>query len=288
VRTVATGTAALGATAGAVGTFAVVRRQSLQGDAISHAALPGVMVAFLVGGRSPAALALGAGVSGWVAMALVGGIIRRTRVPFDAALAGALSVFFGLGLALMVYVTRNVRGATNHGLERYLFGQAAVMLREDVATIAGFGGLTAIALAVWWKELKLVSFDPDFAASLGLPTRRLDLLLTTLIVAATVVGLQAVGVVLMSALLIAPATAARQWTDRLGPMTLLAAMFGALAGAGGTVAGHALSETGNRFPTGPVIVLCATAIVVASMVAAPGRGLMWNLRLFSGGSQNLR
>lgn len=286
VRTVAAGTAALGAAAGAVGTFAVIRRQSLQGDAVSHAALPGVMAAFLLGGRSPAALALGAAASGWVAMALVGGIVRRSRVPFDAALAGALSVFFGLGLAVMGYITRNVAGASNHGLERYLFGQAAIMLREDIATIAAFGGLAVAALILGWKELKLVSFDPDFAASLGLPTRRLDLLLTTLVVAATVVGLQAVGVVLMSALLIAPAAAARQWTDRLGPMAALAAGFGALAGIGGTLAGHALSATGNRFPTGPVIVLCATALVVASMLFAPRRGLVWSLRLLSRGSQN--
>ena len=277
VRTVALGTAGLGAGAGAVGTFAVVRRQSLQGDAISHAALPGVMLAFLLGGRSPAALALGAAVTGWTAMAVVGGVVRRTRVPFDAALAGALSVFFGLGLALMAFATRNVRGAATHGLERYLLGQAAILLREDLVTIFGFGGLAVLVLVVGWKELKLVSFDPDFAASVGLPTRRLDLLFTTLVVAATVVGLQAVGVVLMSALLVAPAAAARQWTDRLGPMTGLAAAFGAAAGAGGTVAGHALSGAVDRFPAGPVIVLTATAFVAASMLVAPRRGLLWNV-----------
>lgn len=284
VRVVATGTATVGASAGAVGTFAVVRRQSLQGDAISHAALPGVMLAFLLGGRSPAALAVGAAVTGWVAMALVSCVVRRTRVPFDAALAGALSVFFGLGLALMTHTVRNVRGASNHGLERYLFGQAAVLLREDLVTIAGFGGLAVAVLALGWKELKLVSFDPDFAATLGLPTRRLDLLLTTLVVVATVVGLQAVGVVLMSALLIAPAAAARQWTDRLGPMTALAALFGAAAGLGGTLAGHAISGADSRFPAGPMIVLCATGLVVASLLAAPRRGLLWNHRLFSRGS----
>ena len=286
VRVVATGTAAVGAAAGAVGTFAVVRRQSLQGDAISHAALPGVMLAFLFGGRSPVALAIGAAVTGWVAMALVGGIVRRTRVPFDAALAGALSVFFGLGLALMQYTIKNVRGAPNHGLERYLFGQAAVLLREDLVTIGAFGGLAVVVLVLAWKELKLVSFDPDFAATLGLPTRRLDLLLTTLVVAATVVGLQAVGVVLMSALLIAPAAAARQWTDRLGPMAVLSPTFGAAAGAGGTLAGHALSGDDSRFPAGPVIVLTATTFVVVSLLFAPRRGLVWNLRLFSRGSEN--
>jgi manganese/zinc/iron transport system permease protein len=278
VRVVATGTAAVGAAAGAVGTFAVVRRQSLQGDAISHAALPGVMLAFLLGGRSPAALAVGAAATGWVAMALVGGVVRRTRVPFDAALAGALSVFFGLGLALMQYTIKNISGASSHGLERYLLGQAAVLLREDLVTIAAFGGVAVAILLFGWKELKLVSFDPDFAATLGLPTRRLDLLLTTLVVAATVVGLQAVGVVLMSALLIAPAAAARQWTDRLGPMTALSALFGAAAGVGGTLVGHALSDDSSRFPAGPVIVLTATAFVVVSLLLAPRRGLVWTLR----------
>lgn len=278
VRTVAAGAAGLGAVTGAVGTFAVVRRQSLVGDAVSHAALPGVAVAFLLGARESATLAVGAAAAGWVAMATVGGVVRRTRVPFDAALAGALAVFFGFGLALLGYLRRHVPGAAGHGLERYLFGQAAVMRADDLWAIAGFGGAAVVVLAACWKEFKVVSFDPDFAASLGLPVGRLDLLLTTLVVVGVVVGLQAVGVVLMSALVVAPAAAARQWSDRLGRVTVLAAGFGAAAGVAGTLLSHALSDRGRPVPTGPTIVLCATAVVVASLLVAPRRGVLWNLR----------
>ncbi|MGL6095897.1 MAG: metal ABC transporter permease [Fimbriiglobus sp.] len=269
LRTVAAGTAALGAVAGAVGTFAVIRRQSLQGDAISHAALPGVMAAFFFGARSPLGLAVGAAVTGWLAMVLVGAITRRSRVPFDAALAGALAVFFGVGLAAMSYMQRHVPETGTFGPERYLFGQAALLRADDVAVIVGFGAVAAVALGLFWKELKLVSFDPDFAASTGLPTWRVDVLLTTLIVAATVVGLQAVGVVLMSALIVAPAVAARQWSDRLGRVVMLAAGIGAAAGFGGTLLSHGLSGRGRAVPTGPTIVLCATAAVVFSLALAP-------------------
>jgi manganese/zinc/iron transport system permease protein len=278
VQTVSLGAGGLGAVTGAVGTFAVVRRQSLVGDAVSHAALPGVAVAFLLGMREPAVLAVGAAVAGWVAMATVGGIVRRTRVPFDTALAGALAVFFGFGILLMTYIKKHVPGAANHGLERYLFGQAAIMRADDLWAIAGFGGVAVLVLGLYWKELKVVAFDPDFAASLGLPARRLDLLLTTLVVIGVVVGLQAVGVVLMSALVVAPAVAARQWADRLGSVTFLAAAFGASAGVAGTLLSHVLSDRGRPVPTGPTIVLCATAFVVVSLLVAPRRGVLWNLR----------
>ncbi len=278
VQTVSLGAGGLGAVTGAVGTFAVVRRQSLVGDAVSHAALPGVAVAFLLGVREPAVLAVGAAVAGWVAMATVTGIVRRTRVPFDTALAGALAVFFGFGILLMTYIKKHVPGAANHGLERYLFGQAAIMRADDLWAIAGFGGFAVLVLALYWKELKVVAFDPDFAASLGLPARRLDLLLTTLVVVGVVVGLQAVGVVLMSALVVAPAVAARQWSDRLGRVTGLASVFGASAGVAGTLLSHVLSDRGRPVPTGPTIVLCATAFVVVSLLVAPRRGVLWNLR----------
>ncbi len=278
VRPVAVGTALLGAITGAVGTFAVVRRQSLVGDAVSHAALPGVAIAFLVGVREPALLAVGAGLAGWVAMATVGGITRRTRIPFDAALAGALAVFFGFGLLLMTYIRKWVPGAANHGLERYLFGQAAILRESDSWAVAGFGGVAVGTLVVFWKELKVVAFDPDFAASLGLPSVWLDLLLTTLVVVGVVIGLQAVGVVLMSALVVAPAVAARQWADRLGVVTCLAAGIGAVSGVGGTLLSHILSERGRAIPTGPTIVLVGTAFVVVSLLLAPRRGILWNLR----------
>jgi manganese/zinc/iron transport system permease protein len=293
VRTVSAGLAVLGAVAGVIGTFAVVRRQSLQGDAISHAALPGVALAFLFGGREPVVLLLGAAAAGWVAMTLVGGIVRQSRVPFDAALAGALAVFFGFGLVVITYMqklgNRRPDGAfeawlkpqladlAQHPLDRYLFGQAAYIREPDVWLLAAVGGGAVLLAGLFWKEFKLVSFDRDFAASLGYPTRWLDVLLTPLIVTAVVLGLRSVGVVLMSALIVAPATAARQWTDRLGRMAALAAGFGAAAGVAGVVLSHVLSEERKAVPTGPAVVLCATAFVLVSLVFGAKRGLVHDL-----------
>lgn len=293
VQVVGSGLALLGAVAGVIGTFAVVRRQSLQGDAVSHAALPGVAIAFLLGGRSPLFLVLGGAVAGWVAMRMVGGIVRRSRIPFDTALAGALAVFFGAGLMLMTYLQKlAARQPTNvieewakpaanatigHGLERYLFGQAAFLKDTDLWTIALLGGGVVLVAVLCWKEFKLVSFDPDFAASIGYSTRWVDALLTTLVVVSVVIGLQSVGVVLMSALLIAPATAARQWTNRLGVMALLAAVFGAVAGFGGEVVSHVSSGEGRTVPTGPTVVLCATMVVVVSLLFGAKRGLVWRV-----------
>lgn len=266
LRTVALGTAGVGAVGGLVGTFAVVRRQSLLGDAVSHAALPGVAVAFVAVGGSPAGLLAGAAAAGWLAVVLVGLIVRTTKLPYDAVLGGTLAVFFGFGLAAMTYLRRNVRGAAQHGLERYLFGQPATLRDDDLLAIA-VAGLAAVGLLVaLWGPFKLLAFDPDAAAALGLPVRRLDLLLTALIVLAVVVGLQAVGVVLMSSLLVAPATAARQWTDRLGRMAILAAAIGATSGVAGTLLSHSLSAPRAPVPTGPAVVLAATLAVVMSLL----------------------
>ena len=278
VRDAALGTALLGIAAGAVGCFAVLRRQSLQGDVVSHAALPGVAAAFLLGATSPALLVLGGAVAGWVALVLVGVVSRESRVPSDAALGGALAVFFGLGLAMMRHA-QAVPGAGASPLDRYLFGQAALLQESDHWVIGGIGLAALLALALVWNPLKLLAFDPDYAASIGVPVRRLDLLLTTLTVVAVVIGIKAVGVVLMTALLVAPAVAARQWTNRLGVMVVLAAGFGAAAGVGGTLLSHHL---GTRYrvgvPTGPTIVLIATGLVAGSLVFGTAHGLLWNIR----------
>lgn len=277
LQTVAMAAAALGMVAGAVGSFAVLRRQSLQGDAISHAALPGIALAFLLGGREPGWLLLGAAVAGWTAMVLVAGIVRRSRIPFDAALGGVLAVFFGLGLVLMSWMQHHVPSSNSSALERYLFGQAALMRDSDLRTILAFGAAACLFLMAFWKELKLLSFDSDFASTLGFPVRRLDLFLTTLIVAAVVIGLQAVGVVLMTALLIAPAAAARQWTDRLGRLVLLAGIFGGVAGFAGVVLSHGISvATKKTIATGPTIVLCASLVVFVSLLFGPARGVVWS------------
>jgi manganese/zinc/iron transport system permease protein len=270
LRTVALGSAALGLVAGALGAFAVLRRQSLLGDAVSHAALPGIVLAFmLTGAKTPLVLVLGAALAGWAASLLVMLVTRTTRLKLDTALALVLSTFFGLGLVLLSLVQRSA-AAGQAGLDRFLFGQAAALVGDDLATMSVLGALVLAALLVLWKEFKLLSFDPAFAGALGLPVRRLDVLLTTLLVIAIVIGLQTVGVVLMSAMVVAPAAAARQWTDRLGRLVLLSGALGAASGLCGAV----LSSLVPRLPTGPTIILVVTAITAVSLLVAPRRGLL--------------
>jgi len=270
LRTVALGSATLGLLAGMLGAFAVLRRQSLLGDAVSHAALPGIVLAFmLTGAKTPLVLMVGAALAGWAASLLVMLIVRTTRVKTDTALGLVLSVFFGGGMVLMSVVQRSA-GAGQAGLESFLFGQAAAMLSDDLITMAVLGGVVLLVLTLLWKEFKLLSFDPAFAGALGLPVRVLDVALTTLLVIAIVTGLQTVGVVLMSALIVAPAAAARQWTDRLGVLVLLSGFFGAVSGLAGAV----LSSVVPRLPTGPTIILVVTSITVLSLFLAPRRGLL--------------
>jgi len=271
LRTVALGAALLGAVSGSLGTFALLRRQALLGDAMSHAALPGIALAFLVtGSKAPLVILVGAGLAGWLGAWFVIKVTGLTRVKEDSALGLVLSVFFGVGLVLLTWIQRRP-DASQAGLDSYLFGQAATLVQKDLVAMAVLGVPALLLMLLFWKELKLLSFDPEFAFSLGYPVRRLDLLLTTLLVVAIVIGLQTVGVVLMSAMLVAPAAAARQWTDRLGVMVLLAALFGAAGGMGGAV----LSSSVRRLPTGPTIVLFISALVLVSLLFAPNRGLLW-------------
>lgn len=271
LRTIALGAATLGIVGGGLGTYAVLRGQSLLGDAISHAALPGIALAFLLtGSKDPFVLMLGAAGAGVVATLAILGVTETTRIKYDSALALMLSVFFGLGLVLLTYIQRHA-GASQAGLDAFLFGQAAALVERDVMTMALLGGIALLAMVLCWKEFKLLAFDRTFGASLGLPMRTLDIVLTTLLVIAIVIGLQTVGVVLMSAVIIAPAAAARQWTNRLSLMVLLAALFGALSGAGGAM----VSASMANMPTGPTIVLCMGAVVTLSLLGAPNRGLLW-------------
>ncbi len=271
LRTVALGSAILGLVSGALGTYAVLRGQSLIGDAISHAALPGIALAFLLtGSRLTLVLLLGALAAGWLATLAIMAVTQTSRITFDSALGLALSVFFGVGLMLLTYIQQTA-GAQQAGLDTFLFGQAATLVTDDVWTMAGLGAVALLGMALCWKEFKLLSFDPAFARSLGLPVRMLDTLLMTLLVLAIVIGLQTVGVVLMSAMLVAPAAAARQWTDRLGVMVALSMAFGVAAG----VCGALISSLVANLPTGPTIVLCVSAIVAVSLTLAPRRGLLW-------------
>lgn len=270
VRWVLAGTVLLGFSSGVLGCFALLRRRSLLGDAVAHAALPGVCVAFLLTQtRELAPLLVGALVAGLLGGLCVQVVVRNTKLREDAALGLVLSVFFGVGIFLLTMIQHS--GAGNQaGLDKYVFGQAASLVGRDVRVMAVCAALVCVVSIAFFKELKLLCFDAGFATGLGFSPRALDVLLTTLIVFAVVIGLQAVGVVLMAALLIIPAAAARLWTDRLGLMVVLAGAFGAISGAAGTW----MSLQAERLPTGPLIVIACSVLFGVSLLLAPRRGIL--------------
>jgi manganese/zinc/iron transport system permease protein len=284
--TVLAGTSILGATAGVLGSYAVLRRRALLGDVLAHAALPGFCLAFLLmGQRHFLGMLAGALAAGLAAVAAMTFVVRWTRTKEDAAVGIVLSTFFGAGIVLSSIIQRAPGGGSKAGLETYIYGQAAAMTRHDVALIAIVAVVTAFLVALLYKEFKVFSFDPDFAQAQGWPTLTLDLAMMGLLAVVTVVGLPAVGVVLMAAMLIIPAAAARFWTDRLGRMLVVAGAIGLGTGLVGTLVSSGLLKSWLGFdplafgpntrnlPTGPLIVLSGTAIFVFSLLFAPRRGL---------------
>lgn len=272
-RNVLMGATLLGVVGGVLGCFALLRRQSLLGDALAHAALPGVCIGYLLTqSKSPLPLFAGALVAGVVGALLILVVVRWSRIKEDTAIGIVLSVFFGIGIVLLTYIQRLPFG-NQSGLDKFLFGQAASLVPRDLVLMAILGGLVLAAVALFYKELKLLTFDRDFGASLGYPMQRLEVLLTVLLVTVVVVGLQTVGVILIVATLVTPAAAARQWTERLSVMLALAALIGGGSGAVGAL----LSASIARLPTGPVIVLCASVVLLISLLAAPRRGLLWSM-----------
>lgn len=267
------GSMLLGLCSGVIGSFAYLRKQSLMGDALSHAALPGVCLAFmLTGTKSTLWFVVGALISGLIATWSIGLITRHSKVKQDAALGIILSVFFGFGIVLLTQIQHSASG-NQSGLDKFLFGQAASMVMSDVYTMVGICALLIILCTLFFKELKLVCFDPGFAKGLGYPVGLLDQFIMAMIAVAVVVGIQAVGVVLMAAMLITPAVAARYWTEKLSTMVILSGIFGALSGILGTM----LSTLGNSLPTGPLSVLAATVLFLVSVIVGPKRGLLSKL-----------
>jgi len=264
------GTTLLGVSSGVIGSFAFLRKRGLMGDVLAHAALPGICIAFMLTGlKHPLVLLVGAIATGILASLSINGIIRHSRLKEDTALALVLSVFFGVGIVLLTLIQQS--GAGNQsGLDKFLFGQAASLVDEDLAVMGGVSALLLLISALFFKELKLLCFDAAFGRSLGFPMGAIDLLLMSMLVVGVVIGLQAAGVVLMAALIITPAAAARYWTDRMGRLVVLSALFGGASGALGTV----ISTFSLHLPTGPLIVLAATAVFLFSLLFAPRRGLL--------------
>lgn len=257
----------LGATAGLLGTFVFLRRQSLLGDAISHAALPGIAIAFLLThSKNPLVLMLGGAISGGIGTLFMQIITHHTRLKKDTALGIVLSVFFGFGLVLMTAIQK-MPIANQSILNKFLFGNISTLLPMDIYAMAIIGAIVCLCTVVLWKEFALITFDAHFAHSVGFATHTLDALLTMLVVAAIVIGLQTVGVILMSSMLIAPAAAARQWTTRLSTMALLSMFFAVSAG----ISGAMMSSYVDRLPTGPAIVVVLSIFVIVSLMVAPLR-----------------
>ena len=272
---VAIGAATLGFSAGAAGCFLVLRKRALVADAMAHATLPGLALGFLGSllagsdGRTLLALLLGAAISAFIAVVAIDGLTRRTRLPEDAAIGAVLSSAFGFGIVLLTLI-QSIPGGKPAGLQGFLLGSTAGMLLADAITIACGSILTVVMLFLLRRPLTLLTFDPGFASVSGYPIRALDLALLLLIGAITLIGLKIVGLVLIVALLITPASAARFWSDHLGRVVGIAGGIGAVSAYLGT----AISAAVPGMPTGPVIVLISFLIFLLSLVVAPSRGLL--------------
>ncbi|SHJ52932.1 manganese/zinc/iron transport system permease protein [Palleronia salina] len=272
---VAIGAALLGFAAGSAGTFLFLRKRALVSDAVAHATLPGVGLAFIVmvslggDGRSLLGLLAGSALTAWIGLLLIEWITRRTRLAEDAAIGAVLGVFFGLGVVLLT-VVQSMSAGRQAGLETFLLGSTAGMLYEDAVVIAVGGSLTVLATSLLRRPMTLVAFDSEYAAAMGYDVRRIDLLMMGLVMAVTVIGLKLVGLILIVAMLIIPAVTARFWTDRSHRVIWIA---GAAGGASGYL-GAVISASAPSMPTGPIIVLVAAAIFVVSLFFAPGRGVL--------------
>lgn len=285
------GASLLGAAAGFVGTFAVLRRRALLGDMLSHAALPGIAVVFMVWQtRELLSLSLGALAAGMLGVGIVAIIARWTRTTEDAALGIVLSTFFGAGVVLLTMLQSSEEG-NKAGLDSFLFGEIASLRSQDIQTIMVVAGVLLVVVLALYKELKLLTFDTGFAAAQGWPTFGLDLAVMVAVAVVTVIGLPICGVILMAAMLIGPAAAARFWTNRLGPMLAIASIIGGLSGMLGCLLaapvlldslglGWLVGGAQVSLPPGPTIVLAGALLLLVSMVVAPERGLVsrWRAR----------
>lgn len=270
IRYVAFGSVLLTASSAIVGAFTFLNKKSLVGDAIAHAVLPGICLGFIMAGtKNPVALIVGAFVTGWISLVLVEFITTKTRIKEDTAIGLILSVFFGIGI-LMLTVIQKSGNAAQSGLDHFLFGKAASLVGSDLITFSIVAVILLVIVFALFKEFSLLAFDKDYARSIGLPVKGIELVLTSLIVLAVVIGIQAVGVVLMAAILITPAAAARFWTNKISVMFLLASMFGAFSGLSGAF----ISYTAPSMPTGPWIVIVISTIAFISFFFAPNRGVI--------------
>ncbi len=270
LRLALAGSMLLGICCGLMGAFLVVRKLALMGDALSHAVLPGVALGFLWNmSKDPIAIFIGATLAGLLGAGTVQLIRQTTKHKEDAALGFVLASFFGVGICLFTMI-QNLPGGGKSGLDKFLFGQAAALGPDDVILLGVIALLSIGAVGVFFKEYRITSFDPAFAVSFGMPVWLFHYSLMLLLAFAIVSALQAVGVVLVSAMLVIPAAAAYLLTDRLGTMVGLSAFFGMCAGGLGAF----FSFVGRSLPTGPFMVLAAATLFLVALLFAPRHGIL--------------
>ena len=273
IRYVVGGSVLLAVSSALVGCFTFLRKKALVGDAVAHGVLPGICLAFILSGsKNPIYLVIGAFITGWLSLILIDLITRMSKIKEDTAIGLILSVFFGVGILLLTMIQHSGNAAQT-GLNSFLFGKAAALVGQDLLVFSVISIVLMVGVWLFYKEFKLISFDEPFAKSIGFPVKRLELALTTLTVLAVVTGIQAVGVVLMAAMLITPAAAARFWTNRLHVMLIIAAIFGAFSG----ISGAYISYVATSMPTGPWIVMVISIIAILSFLFAPGKGILYRL-----------
>lgn len=266
---VALGTVMLGLVCGVIGTFAVLRQESLLGDGLAHSTLPGVVGAFLLTGvKDTAMLLLGAIISACVAEY----IMYRTSqkgVRFDAALATILAAFFGFGTVLLTRV-QSMENAGQAGLNTFIFGQAVTMMQSDIWLMAICGTCIVGGVILLWKELSLTVFDPVEAQLIGIPIRKVRFFYRVALIVTIVIGIRTVGVILISSLLIGPTMIGRQWTHSLRTLVIIGAISGSMVAFIGTW----ISALWGNLPTGPMIIIVMTGMIMLSLVLANGQRLV--------------
>ncbi len=265
---VAVGTVVLAVAAGMVGTFSVLLGQSLIGDAVSHSAFPGIVIAFiLVQTKDPFVLTAGAVLSGAISFIIIQVINSNSKVSLDSILAIVLSSMFGLGMALMTYIDtadfgKNLNRA---GLSSYIFGQAAFTMKKDVYLIIGVSIVSILLMLIFYKELKVFLFDKEYSYSIGFSPKLIHLILLIMTMILIGVGMRIVGAVLISSMLIAPAITGLLWSKRLSFVLLIASIVGAVSAFVGTY----LSVSYRGMSTGPSIIVVMSIICLSSLVIAP-------------------
>lgn len=256
-----------------IGNFAVLKKESLLGDGVAHASLAGVCMAFLLTGRKEMyILLLGALIVGLICISLIHYIQIYSKIKFDSAIAMMLSSFFGFGLVLLTYL-KKIPGAKKAGLNRFIFGQASTLVVKDIYFIVAIGLLLLFMIILFWKEIKISIFDKEYAKTLGIDSDKIRFMVSVLLVINIILGIQIAGVILITAMIIAPAVAARQWSDKLLIVVIISAIFGFLSGAFGSI----ISTLDTSLPTGPLIVVISSFFVIFSLVFSVKEGIVVKL-----------